>query len=281
MLSYRHAFHAGNHADVLKHWVLLECLQYLNQKDKAWWYVDTHAGAGCYALEEGRAGQTGEYLEGVARLWERKDLPATLNAYLDRVRQFNPGGKLVLYPGSPALAMTCLRPQDRMRLFELHPADIELLQRTFDGERERVVVRHEDGFAGLRALLPPPPRRALVLIDPPYEVKTDYRQVVDSLQDALKRFSTGVYAVWYPLLKRLEVVRLRESLRKLPAQNWLDVTLSVRRPPLDGFGLYGSGMFVVNPPWPLPKALEQGLPVLEKALGLDDGAAVTLDFQVH
>lgn len=178
MLSYRHAYHAGSHADVLKHCVVLELLSYFNRKDKPWHYIDTHAGGGCYALESERAGKTAEHEEGIARIWGRTDLPAPLAAYREAVAQFNPHGRLVFYPGSPALAMTMARPQDRLRLFELHPADFEALERTFAGETERVQCRKADGFTGLKSLLPPLSRRALVLIDPSYEIKDDYRKVV-------------------------------------------------------------------------------------------------------
>lgn len=215
MLSYRHAFHAGNHADVLKHFLLVELLDYLNRKDKPWWYIDTHAGAGCYALDSDHAAKTSEHAAGIGHLWQRDDLPEVLKPYLAAVRQFNPHGGLTFYPGSPALAMTRLRAQDRMRLFELHPADVELLQKTFAGEEERVMVRKADGFSALRALMPPPTRRALVLIDPPYEVKDDYRRTVDTLADALRRFPNGCFAVWYPMLARPEARQLPERLADL------------------------------------------------------------------
>lgn len=280
MLSYRHAFHAGNHADVLKHLVLLELLAYYNRKDKPWTYVDTHAGAGCYALDSEHATKTAEFTEGIGRLWERDDLPAPVADYLRAVRQFNPHGRLLFYPGSPALAMTQARAQDRLRLFEMHPADVVALQQTFQNESERVQVRKADGFAGLRSLLPPPSRRAVVLIDPPYEVKDDYRRVVDVLRDAIKRFPTGTYAVWYPLLARPEARQLPERLADLGAESWLDVRLAVQGAPRDGFGMFGSGLYVINPPWVLPERLEASLPWLVKALALDDEAGFDLEHAI-
>jgi 23S rRNA (adenine2030-N6)-methyltransferase len=280
MLSYRHAFHAGNHADVLKHFVLIELLDYFNRKDKPWWYVDTHAGAGCYALDSEQAAKTAEHVAGIGRLWDAEDLPPVLKPYLDAVRQFNPHGRLNFYPGSPALAMTRLRAQDRMRLFELHPADVELLQKTFAGEQERVQVRRSDGFSGLRALLPPPCRRAVVLIDPPYEVKDDYRQVVDCLQNAIRRFPTGTFAVWYPMLARPEARQLPERLADLGGDSWLDVRLMVRKPARDGFGMFGSGMFIVNPPWVLPERLEAVMPWLVQKLAEDEGAGFDLEHRI-
>lgn len=281
MLSYRHAFHAGNHADVLKHTVLLELLAYYNRKDKPWIYIDTHAGGGCYALESEQAGKTAEFGEGIGRLWARDDLPAPLAAYVAAVGQFNPHGRLLFYPGSPALAMTQARAQDRLRLFELHPADFESLQRTFDREQERVQVRRADGFGALKGLLPPPSRRAVVLIDPPYEVKDDYRRVVDTLRDALRRFPTGTFAVWYPMLSRTEARMLPERLAELGAESWLDVRLAVRGPARDGFGMFGSGLYVVNPPWLLPERLEKTLPWLVEHLGQDEGAGFDLEHHIE
>jgi len=281
MLSYRHAYHAGSHADVLKHCVVLELLSYFNRKDKPWHYIDTHAGGGCYALESERAGKTAEHEEGIARIWGRTDLPAPLAAYREAVAQFNPHGRLVFYPGSPALAMTMARPQDRLRLFELHPADFEALERTFAGETERVQCRKADGFAGLKSLLPPLSRRALVLIDPSYEIKDDYRKVVDCVKDAMRRFPTGTYAIWYPLLARSEARNLPSRLADLGAQSWLDLRLAVRRPPRDGFGMFGSGMFIINPPWVLPERLEAMMPWLVNVLGTDDGAGFDLEHHIE
>lgn len=281
MLSYRHAFHAGNHADVLKHIVLIELLDYYNRKDKPWTYIDTHAGAGCYALDSEHAEKTAESVDGIGRLWERDDMPVQLAPYMKAVRQFNPHGRLLFYPGSPALAMTQARPQDRLRLFELHPADYVSLQQTFSTESERVQVRKADGFAGLRSLLPPPSRRAVVLIDPPYEVKDDYRQAADTLRDAMRRFPNGTYALWYPLLARPEARLLPERLAALGATSWLDVRLAVKGAPRDGFGMFGSGLFVVNPPWVLPERLEVIMPWLSDVLAEDGEAGFDLEHHIE
>lgn len=281
MLSYRHAFHAGNHADVLKHLVLLELLAYYNRKDKPWYYIDTHAGAGCYALDSEHADKTAESAEGIARLWGCDDAPEPVAAYLAAVRQFNLHGRLLFYPGSPALAMTQARAQDRLRLFELHPADFESLQRTFNTEQERVQVRRADGFGALKGLLPPPSRRAVVLLDPPYELKEDYRRVVDTLRDAMRRFPNGTFAVWYPMLARADARALPERLAELGAESWLDVRLAVRQPARDGFGMFGSGLYVVNPPWVLPQRLELALPWLVARLGIDQGAGFDLEHHIE
>jgi 23S rRNA (adenine2030-N6)-methyltransferase len=279
MLSYRHAFHAGNHADVLKHFVLMQLLQYLNQKDKPWWFIDTHAGAGLYALDQGYAAKNAEYENGIAGLWKRDDLPAALAEYVDLVRGLNPDGVLRLYPGSPWVAQQALRTDDRLRLFELHPADFKLLTDNFREAGRRVKVEQADGFTALKALLPPPSRRGLVLIDPSYEEKQDYQRVPAALLDALKRFETGNYAVWYPLLQRQESRQFAEKLKRLPVKNWLHVSLTVNTPAADGFGMHGSGMFVLNPPWTLHATLKQVMPWLVRVLGQDAGAAFSLEIQ--
>ncbi len=281
MLSYRHAFHAGNHADVFKHFVLVELLDYYRLKDKPWWYVDTHSGAGCYALGSEEATKNAEFETGIGRLWGRDDLPAPLAAYMSAVAQFNPHGRLLFYPGSPALAMTRARPQDRLRLFEMHPADADTLEATFERETERVQVRRTDGFAGLPGLMPPPARRAVVLIDPSYEVKDDYRRVVDTLKNALRRFPTGTYMVWYPLLAREQAQQLPRRLGELGADSWLDARLVVQEPSRHGFGLFGSGLFVINPPWVLPERLEAVLPWLARTLGENGEGAFDLEHHIE
>lgn len=280
MLSYRHAFHAGNHADVLKHAILTEVLRYYNTKDKPWTYIDTHAGAGCYALSSLHAQQTGEFREGIGRLWARDDLPDLLRPYVAAVKSFNPDGALAVYPGSPAVAMTCLRDGDRMRLFELHPTDAPLLEKFFREEKARVKVERADGFTALGGLLPPPSRRAVVLMDPPYEVKTDYRSVAEVLGGAMRRFATGTYLVWYPLLQRPEARRLPERLGKLGAESWLRAELAVSRPPREGVGMYGSGLFVINPPWNLPQRLKPALAWLAQELGQAGEGRFVLEAQI-
>ncbi len=275
MLSYRHAFHAGNHADVLKHFVEVQLLRYLAQKDKPYWYIDTHAGAGCYALDSGYATQNAEYESGILRLWNREDLPAPLVDFVALVKAINPDGQMKLYPGSPLIAQHLLREQDKMRLYELHPTDFELLQENFAGSG--VLVQSADGFGALKALLPPPPRRALVLIDPPYEDKQDYARVVSALQEGLRRFASGVYAVWYPQLQRADARQLPQQLKQLPVKSWLHVALSVQGPGIDGYGMHGSGMFVLNPPWNLHATLQQVMSYLTKVLGQDADAIYTLE----
>ncbi|WP_323072080.1 23S rRNA (adenine(2030)-N(6))-methyltransferase RlmJ [Mycetohabitans endofungorum] len=277
MLSYRHAFHAGNHADVLKHCVIVHLLRYLAQKDKAFWYIDTHAGAGAYALHEGYAQKRLEFETGIARLWKRTDLPAPLADYVDAVRALNPDGELRFYPGSPYLAWQTLREQDRMRLFEMHTTEIDVLRSNFRDAGRRAIITGGDGFEAIKALLPPPPRRALTLIDPSYEDKRDYARTLGCVQECLKRFATGVYAIWYPQVTRPEAQRFPAQLKRLRQDRWLHVALSVGTVPKDGLGLYGSGMFVLNPPYTLTAALHETLPWLVDALGVDRQARFVLE----
>ncbi|MCL2876562.1 MAG: 23S rRNA (adenine(2030)-N(6))-methyltransferase RlmJ [Betaproteobacteria bacterium] len=280
MLSYRHIFHAGNHADVVKHFVLTELLAYYKKKNKPWTYIDTHAGAGCYALAGETAGKTGEFAEGIGLLWARSDLPEPLAAYMEVVRQFNPGGRLLFYPGSPAVAMTFAQEQDSLQLFELHPEDCRTLRQAFNAETRRVHVHGSDGLAGLDALLPPPSRRAVVLIDPSYEIKADYSRVVATLIGALRRFATGCFVLWYPLLARAESRRLPKQLAGLRTGNWLDLRFRISHAPREGFGMFGSGLYIVNPPWVLPERLRAALPWLVEVLGTDDGAGFDLDCHI-
>ncbi len=257
MLSYRHAFHAGNHADVLKHFVLMQVLAHTAQKDKPFWYIDTHAGAGRYSLETGYATQNAEYETGIAKLWHADDLPNPLHNYVGFIKTLNQPSspktaKLTMYPGSPICAQALMRPDDRMRLFELHPSDFDILRENFKGHQRTVKIDMSNGFAGIKAVLPPPPRRAVVLIDPPYEEKQDYQRVVEMIKDSLQRFATGTYIVWYPLLQRPEPTMMVNQLKQLNLKNWLNVSLNVESPSLEGFGMFGSGLFIVNPPWKLP-----------------------------
>ncbi len=294
MFSYRHAFHAGNHADVLKHSVLIATLQHLLQKDAALTVLDTHAGAGLYRLDGDYAATSGEAADGIQRLVSPAaptTLAPALQDYVDMVRAFNQGPATRVYPGSPFIAQRLLRAQDRLKLFELHPTDARALAGNIaqlEAGRQ-VAVLTEDGFEGIRKFLPPPARRALVLCDPSYEIKSDYGRVQDMLQDGLKRFATGVYAVWYPLIARPEAHDLPRRLKTLAqkaGKPWLHATLTVkggkaapaagadrqRRP-----GLPASGMFLVNPPYTLEPALREALPQMAELLAQDRHAAWSLE----
>ena len=280
MLSYRHAFHAGNHADVLKHFVYSLVLNYFTQKNKPYWVIDTHAGAGIYALEDAFAQKNAEFLTGISRLINADNLPEPFIPFLDIVNKINANHELTLYPGSPQIAAHFLREQDKLRLFELHPTDFALLQQTFQPLGRQAKAEMADGFDGLKGCLPPPTKRGVVLIDPPYELKQDYQRVLSCLQDSLKRFATGTYLIWYPLLQRPEPADMLKQLHGLGVKDWLDVQLVVQTPNANGLGMYGSGMFVINPPWQLPAQLKQTMPMITEKLGLDDAATFNLDYNI-
>lgn len=282
MLAYRHAFHAGNHADVLKHLVFAEVLRHMAAKDKPFTVVDTHAGAGGYSLESRYAQRNAEATTGIERLWARDDLPAALVRYVELVRAFNGGGKLEQYPGSPAFANLLLRPTDPLHCFELHPTDERIL-RAYLGPRAHAKVAHSDGFAALAHELPPPSRRGVVLIDPPYEMKADYARTLAAVREALSRFATGVILVWVPQLATVDSRELPRRLLNAAAsatgatKGALHARLTVAETDARGFGLTGSSMVVINPPHGLADTLREVLPYLVKVLGQFAGASFLLD----
>lgn len=281
MLAYRHAFHAGNHADVLKHLVLTQVLRYMAEKDKPYTLVDTHAGAGGYSIEGQYAQKKGEYVHGVSRLWDAKDLPEPLQQYLEPVRAFNSDGQLRQYPGSPAIANLLMRADDRLRVHELHPTDYRILD-TYLSTRPNTQVSDKDGFSALRAELPPPSRRGVVLMDPSYELKADYGKVVAAVREGLERFADGVFLIWYPQLQLLESAQLAQRLKAAAdagaKKGWLHVRLTVaQQENARGVGMLGSGMFVINPPFTLHDQLQECLPYLVEKLGQYDGANFLLE----
>lgn len=277
MLSYRHSFHAGNHADVLKHTVQSLIIEALKEKEKPFLYLDTHAGAGRYQLSGEHAERTGEYMEGIARIWQQDDLPAELEPYMNVVRHFNRGEQLRYYPGSPLIARQLLREQDTLMLTELHPSDFPLLRQEFQKD-ERTRVARADGYQQLKAKLPPVSRRGLILIDPPYEIKTDYQAVVSGISEGHKRFATGVYALWYPVVMRQQIKRMLRDLEATGIRNILQIELGVR-PDSDQRGMTASGMIVINPPWKLEAQMNSVLPWLHKKL-VPAGTGHTLVNQV-
>lgn len=267
MLSYRHAFHAGNHADVLKHVVLVQVLEYMQHKDKPFLYVDTHAGAGLYDLTGEWANKTREYNAGIGRIWQNRSAPQALNTYLEFIRALNSDGVLQCYPGSPWLAQGLLRAQDRARLFELHSNEYQLLKENFAGKKN-VKPEQVDGFKALAAVLPPESRRGVILIDPPYEVKQDYTTALQALLEAHKKFAGGVYLLWYPVVERARVSRMEQTLVTSGIRNVLQIELCVRSD--NEPGMTGSGMLVVNPPWMLRETMQALLPWLDAQLALND-----------
>jgi 23S rRNA (adenine2030-N6)-methyltransferase len=275
MLAYRHAFHAGNHADVLKHTALVAVLRYMNLKDKGWRMVDTHAGAGGYSLQGEYANKRAEFEQGIARLWDRDDLPAPVADLVGLVRQFNGGKALVQYPGSPALTHLLMRPQDQLRLHEMHPTDHKILA-SYLGEQPGVEVAMSDGFTALKGHLPPTTRRGVVLIDPSYEIKTDYARTLAALREALERFAEGVVIVWLPQLQLLEAAqlpqRLKASAEKLGKKGWLHARLTVAQGDERGFGMLGSSVFIANPPHTLVAELRPAVAWLAQVMAQYDGA---------
>ncbi len=262
-MNYRHAFHAGNFADVFKHVLLSLLLKSLSRKDSPFFYLDTHAGAGRYDLNGVAAQKTGEYRDGIKRLWNDQSLPEVAG-YLAAVRALNDGDTLRYYPGSPRIARFFLRPQDRAVLLELRPEECTQLKAEFAGDRQ-VIVQGQDGYTGLKAFLPPKERRGLVLIDPPYESDKEFEQVIDGLRMAHARWDSGMYALWYPIKSRPPVERFH---RMLVATNIRKILLAEFSPyPEDSaFRLNGCGMVVINPPWKLDETLRSLLPDLMNVL---------------
>lgn len=274
MLSYRHAFHAGNFADVLKHSVLTLVLDYMCRKEKGFYYIDSHSGAGMYQLTDEYAQKTGEYKDGIAKLINEQNLPEALQPYVDLIKELNPtNGKdeeaeLDLYPGSPGIAKRFMRRQDSTHLFELHPTDIQHLN-DFCYRWKKVFVKQSDGYQGILGLVPPPSRRGVVLIDPPYELKEDYHKAVNTIIKAYKKFATGTYILWYPVVKREQVNIMEKAFINSDVKNLLQLEfcLSVDT---DEYGMTGTGLFIVNPPWQLSKQMEEVLPYLKEKLGNND-----------
>ena len=331
MFSYRHAFHAGNHADVLKHATLIAILNHMLEKDAALMVVDTHAGAGLYRLDGDYAETSGESVEGYKKLVQSKNvaknipkkeavagvlvastatknvaintaksaktdqanivkLAPLLQNYLDVVAEFNKTGSHRVYPGSPFIMAHLLRDHDKLKLFELHPTDSRTLSDNIAQLEagRKIAVLSQDGFEGAKKFLPPPSRRALLLCDPSYEMKDDYARVLAMVSDAMVRFATGTYAVWYPIIPRPEAHDLPKKLKTLATKlgkSWLHATLTVKSSKLttdsEGEtvrpGLPASGMFIINPPFTLKPALALALPQMVAALGQDKNAAFGLE----
>jgi 23S rRNA (adenine2030-N6)-methyltransferase len=269
LLSYRHSFHAGNFADLIKHIVLVEILEHLLQKETPFEYIDTHSGAGLYNLHSADARKLREYAGGIGRL-APADFPE-IARYFEAIQSFNGAGKLDFYPGSPAIASYFLRPRDRAWLFELHPKDFELLQKNLSNKR-RVKIQCRDGFEGLRALLPPTSRRGLVLIDPSYEVKSDYDLVADRLLEASRKFGHGIYALWYPVVERRTIDQLETRIATSGISNVQRFELGVAADS-SARGMTAAGMIVVNPPWKLFDKMSGLLPKLAQALAEEGGGS--------
>lgn len=288
MFSYRHAFHAGSHADILKHLTLIHLVDYLQEKPGALTIIDTHAGAGIYSLQDGYSTVSKEADGGIFRLMQYVEtckhantlVPDSIQTYLKCIEAENVQGQLTTYPGSPFILARLLRPQDRLKLFELHPKEIDILRHNVGElkQSKQIDIYAENSFARLKGLLPPPSRRGLVLIDPSYEDKQDYRYLEVAIEEALQRFATGCYAIWYPILSRRESAALPDRLKKLAAthkRSWLHTELRVENATGER-RLQASGMFIINPPWTLEKHLAQALPTLTKAIGINGSGQFVL-----
>jgi 23S rRNA (adenine2030-N6)-methyltransferase len=286
-MNYRHAFHAGNFADVFKHAMLVQLARALQRKEKGFLYLDTHAGRGSYDLAAAARGDTlvrkAEWPDGIGRLWEKPDLPVALADYVALVRDFDRdnGNATVeprFYPGSPRLVQWLARPQDRLALCEKQPGECAALRAEF-ALAHRATVQEMDGYVALRAMLPPPERRALVLIDPPFESQDEFAQIAAALRDGLRRLPGGTFVVWYPLTERARVDDFFAELLALKLPPTLALELAIAG---EGSGLKmrGCGLVVVNPPWQFDREVEKFLPTLAGLLAQAPGADTTMHWLV-
>lgn len=276
-MNYRHAFHAGNFADIHKHWILMLLLERLAAKDKPFFVLDSHAGAGFYDLIREETERTGEAVDGILRLLEAKDaLPDTLARYVDTIRALNAAGGLRWYPGSPWLIAQALRPGDRLTAIEAHPDEYRLLRETLAEFRSSAKAFQRDGYAAIPSLLPPPERRGLTLIDPPFETGEDVERITKAVTDGIRRFPTGSFAIWYPIKTHALGNQLCAALPDA-GRGRLRCELWVAAPDREDAGLRGSGMILLNPIWPLEDSLRAGMPALCDILAQGEGAGWRLE----
>lgn len=275
MLSYRHSYHAGNYADVLKHTVLTLCLESLKEKDKPFIYLDTHSGAGRYLLQSEHAEKTAEYLSGIAPIWQQNTIPAELEPYLSVLKYYNRTPTLKYYPGSPLIAKQLLRKQDKLFLTEIHSSDYPLLRQEFSKD-SRAQVARKDGFLQLKSKLPPESRRGLILIDPSYEMKDDYQRIPFALHEGYKRFATGIYLIWYPVVNRKQTQNMIDGIINTGIKRILQIELAIK-PDNNQKGMTATGMIVVNPPWKLYQQMQVLLPWLKQMLDPQDMGHIILN----
>lgn len=272
MLSYRHGFHAGNHADVLKHLIYQYVLTYMGKKNKPFSIIDTHSGAGAYKLADSFADKNKEYETGIGPLWSQTQAPEPVLNYIEAVKRFNAehdSTELSVYPGSPWFALDTMPLEGKAFFHELHPTDFDLLRQFVRTNRYRKAI-HGDGYKESVGLFPPPSKRGVVIVDPPYELKDDYVKVVDYLQQMWKRFSSGVYMLWYPVVDRERIDKLEQQLTKSGIRNIQLFELNVAADTTEK-GMTGSGMIVINPPWTLQQDMTEVLPYLVDELAPDSG----------
>jgi 23S rRNA (adenine2030-N6)-methyltransferase len=275
MLSYRHSYHAGNFADVLKHTVQILCIEALNIKPKPYVYFDTHAAAGGYQLLASKSQKIAEYKTGIYKLWQKNNIPAALLSYVKLINKLNPNNKLEFYPGSPLIAKMLMPKQYHIELTDLHPSDSVLLKKQFINDRN-ISVLQMDGYKNLLAKLPPIQRRALILIDPSYELKSEYSDCILAIKAAHKRFATGIYAIWYPVISRQKTEAYCQRFKKSGIRNILRIEMSIESDN-DNYGMTGTGMIIINPPWKLSQQMTELMPWLLTQLKLDDGASFIIE----
>lgn len=257
MLSYQHGYHAGSFADVIKHLTLSRLLNYMLGKEKPIFYLETHSGRGSYDLQASQAVKTKEYQQGIDRLWRQKEKsPSIFTPYLEVISQLNQAKELRFYPGSPCLAMTMLRKQDRLYCCELHPREFEALQ-TLAHPSKHVFYSQSDGLASLQALLPPAERRGLIFIDPSFEVKADYKQIPKAIKSAYQRFSNGVFCLWYPLVDEHLWGQLLRAMATIGAKDAMRIEFYLKN--ARQAGMTGCGLWIINPPYVLDNEMEVAL----------------------
>lgn len=269
MLSYQHGYHAGNFADVLKHSVSIQILNYLTQKPKPLFYLDTHAGCGAFQLTGNQAQKNKEYETGIGQLWQTstRQLPL-ISDYLQCIKAFYPTSTLSHYPGSPWFAQQILRQQDRLALYELHPKEYQLLKHNM-GTDARIKTFQENGFQACLSQLPPREKRGYILMDPPYEVKQDYQTVVKAIKKAHRKFAQGTYALWYPVVDRFRIDQLEKAFIESGINNIQLFELGIDKD--SAKGMTASGMIIINPPWTLFKTMQADLPSLTQQLAPSKG----------
>jgi 23S rRNA (adenine2030-N6)-methyltransferase len=279
MLGYQHGYHAGNFADVIKHLALIHILSYSTIKEKPLFYLETHAGKGMYHLRDKQAQKTGEYKQGINLVWEaRSSLPPSFEHYMRIISHFNPGQALTYYPGSPAIALECLRPKDRLCLYELHPNEYDLLTQLPKGGK-KVHFYDTDGISSLKAQLPPPEKRGLVFIDPSYELQEEYKLIPLAISKAYAHFSQGVYCLWYPIVNRRLTDKLQRHMSAINTNNFLNIEFQLT--PSSNPGMTGCGLWVINPPYTLEQEMKSNLETLCKLLNPGISTYTIIKPEIH
>ncbi len=265
MLSYQHGYHAGSFADVIKHLVLTHLMDYLIKKDKPLFYLETHAGKGCYDLKHGQAQRNQEYKTGILPLWQQRNtLPEAFLPYLQTIQALNQTDNLQLYPGSPYFALHHLRAQDRIYLCEAHPQEFDALSRLAK-QNKRVHFSNDDGWGALKALLPPPEKRGLIFIDPSFEIKSEYQTVPKLIDAAYQLFPQGTYCLWYPMTPSLSFQSLTQKLKAKSFEKTLNIEFYIAKQS-ETIGMYGTGLWIINPPYTLAQTLKPMLETLKTIL---------------